>query len=101
MRNPPKNVSPKGIPQQIPEQETEDASVNQIISWVENLIQHENIGNNTTINLFAEDSHAQKNDLLQTLQAFILSVNLTSKGHRRVLLDNCSQKGFVTSDAKE
>ena len=37
-KNPPKKVPPKGIPQQTPERETEDASVNQVISSVENLI---------------------------------------------------------------
>ena len=79
-RNPPKNVPPNSIPQQTPEQETEDASVNQAISSVENLIQNENIANNTTTTLFAENSHAQKNVLLQTSQAFVLSVNSTSKG---------------------
>ena len=46
----------------------------------------------TTATLFAENSHAQKNILLQTSQAFVSSVNSTSKGQRRVLFDNCSQK---------
>ena len=54
-RNPPKNVTPKGIPQQTPEQEADKASVNQVISSVENLIQNENIGNDTTTTLFAEN----------------------------------------------
>ena len=101
MRNPPKNVPPKGIPQQTPEQETEEASVNQVISSVENLIQNENTGNDTITTLFAENSHAQKNVLLQTSQAFVSSVNSTSKGQRRVLFDNCSRKSFVTNDVKE
>ena len=101
MRNPPKNVPPKGIPQQTPEQETEEASVNQVISSVENLIQNENTGNDTITTLFAENSHAQKNVLLQTSQAFVSSVNSTSKGQRKVLFRNCSQKSFVTNDVKE
>ena len=50
---------------------------------------------------FAENSHAQKNVLLQTSQAFVSSVNSTSKGQRKVLFDNCSQKTFVTNDVKE
>ena len=65
-KNPRKSIPPKGIPQQTPEKETEDASVNQVISSVENLIQNENIENNKTTTLFAENSHAQKNALLQT-----------------------------------
>ena len=83
MRNPPKNVPPKGIPQQTPEQETEEASINQVITSVESLIQNENIGNDTTTTLFTENSCAQ------TSQAFVSSVNSTSKGQRRVLFDNC------------
>ena len=54
-RNPPKNVTPKAIPQQTPEQEADKASVNQVISSVENLIQNENIGNDTTTTLFVEN----------------------------------------------
>ena len=61
---------------------------------VENLIQNENIGNDTTTTLFA-------NMLLQTSQTFVSSVNSTSKEQRRVLFDNCSQKSFVTNDVKE
>ena len=68
---------------------------------VENLIQNENIGNDTTATLFAENSPAQKNMLLQTSQTFVSSVNSTSKEQRRVLFDNCSQKSFVTNDVKE
>ena len=64
-RNPPKNVPPKGILQQTPEQETEEANVKQVISSVENFILNENIGNDTTTTLFAENCHAQKNVLLQ------------------------------------
>ena len=67
----------------------------------ENFIQNENIGNNTTATLFAENSHAEKNVLLQTSQAFVSSVNSTSKGQRRVLFDNCSQKCFITNDVKK
>ena len=78
-----KNVPPKGIPQQTLEQETEEASVNQVISLVKNIIQKENIGNNTTTTLFVENSHAQKNVVLQTSQAFVSSVKPTSKGQRR------------------
>ena len=99
-RNPSKNVPPKGIPHQTPEQEMEEASVNQVISSVENLIQNENT-TNTTTTLFAENSHAQKNVLFQMSQAFVSSVNSTSKGQRRVLFDNCSQKGFITNDVKK
>ena len=95
MRNPPKNVPPKGIPQQTPEQETEEASVNQVISSVESLIQNQNIGNDTTTTLFTENFRAQ------TSQAFVSFVNLTSKGQRRVLFDNCSRKSFVTNYVKE
>ena len=79
----------KGIPQQTPEQETEEASVNQVISPTENLIQNENYGNDTFTTLYAENSHLQKNVLLQTSQALVSSVNSTSKGQRRVLFDNC------------
>ena len=71
------------------------------MSSVENLIQNENIGNDTTTTLFVENSHTQKNVLLQTSQAFVSSVNSTSKGQRKVLFDNCSQKTFVTNDVKE
>ena len=39
--------------------------------------------------------------MLQTTQAFVSSVNSTSKKQRRVLFDICSQKGFVTNDVKE
>ena len=39
--------------------------------------------------------------MLQTSQAFVSSVNETSKGQRRILFDNCSQKSFVTNDVKE
>ena len=39
--------------------------------------------------------------MLQTSQAFVSSVNSTSKGQRRVLFDNCSQKSFFTNDVKE
>ena len=78
-RNPSKNVTPKGIPHQTPEQEMEEASVNQVISLVEYLIQNENT-TNTTATLFAENSHAQKNVLFQMSQAFVSSVNSTSKG---------------------
>ena len=39
--------------------------------------------------------------MLQTSQAFVSSVNSTSKGQRRFLFDNCSQKSFVTNDVKE
>ena len=88
-RNPVKYVPLKGIPQQTPEQETEEASVNQVISPTENLIQNENYGNDTFTTLYAENSHAQKNVLLQTSQALVSSVNSTSKGQRRVLFDNC------------
>ena len=101
MRSPPKNVPPKGISQQTPEQEIEEISVNQIISSVDDLIQNENIGNDTIATLFAENSHAEKNVLLQTSQAFVSSVNSMSKGQRRVLFDNCSQKCFVTNNVKE
>ena len=59
-RSPPKNVTPKGIPQQTPEQEADKASVNQVISSVENLIQNENIGNDTTTTLFAENFTQRK-----------------------------------------
>ena len=100
-RSPPKNVTPKGIPQQTPEQEADKASVNQVISSVENLIQNENIGNDTTTTLFAENSYAEKNFLLQTSQAFVSYVNSTSKEQRRVLFDNCSQKSFAMNDLKE
>ena len=68
---------------------------------VENLIQNENLGNNITTTLFAENSQAQKNALLQTSQDFVSSVNSTSKEQRRILFDNCSQKRFVTNDVKE
>ena len=68
---------------------------------VENLIQNENIGNDTTTTLFAENSPVQKNMLLQTSQTFVSSVNSTSKEQRRVLFDNCSQKSFVMNDLKE
>ena len=59
MRNPPKNVPPKGISQQTPEQETEETSVNQIISSIDDLIQNENIGNDTIATLFAENVRKQ------------------------------------------
>ena len=38
---------------------------------------------------------------IQTSQAFVSSVNSTSKGQRRVLFDNCSQKRFITNGVKE
>ena len=85
-RNLPKNVLPKGIPQQTPEQETEEASVNQVISSVEDLIQNENIGNDGTTTLFAENSQAKKNVSFQMSQAFVWSVNWTSKGKGEICL---------------
>ena len=85
-RNPPKNVPPKGILQQTPEQETEEANVKQVISSVENFILNENIGNDTTTTLFAENWHAQKNVLLQASQASVSSINSTSKGQREFYL---------------
>ena len=43
--------------------------------------------------------------MLQTSQAFVSSVNSTSKGQRIIiwigLFDNCCQKSFVTNDVKE
>ena len=39
--------------------------------------------------------------MLQTSQAFVSSVNSTSKEQRRVSFDNYSQRSFVTNDVKE
>ena len=62
---------------------------------MENLIHNGNMENNKTTTIFAGNSHAQKNVLLQTSKAFVSPVNSMSKEQKRVLFDDCSQKSMA------